>query len=156
MYDIMYVLVSEMGEKPDHNKYDNIWEIRQSRSPELWMDDFKRALEKPIDEGRVEKIGLARIYDLVENFVRTIARAKQINLPVFKVITGRLEGGTGAIYYVAKVDGTNCIFRGTYGYGGTGPHESAFVEFVLEKKGIVGQLIEVRGGDYLLNFLRGC
>jgi len=60
-----------------------------------------------------------------------VSSLKVVRLPVFKVIIPC--GSMGANYYIVRgeiFEGREVIvfFRGTYGYAGAGPHQSAFVE----------------------------
>jgi len=141
----------KMKGKPEHNQFDNIWEIRQSYPHiESWIElDLKKAK----GEG-IERIGNANICYYIEDFLKTLVSAKRIELPVYKILFPSEEGKRiGHIFYVAKCDDVYHIFRGTYGYGGTGPHESARVEHLLEK---IGLSIDLRYGDadLLLALLR--
>jgi len=139
--------MSEQVKKPEHNKFDNIFEIRK---------DYPHIEEKIAEAlvGRLprpaRRVGKALIHDDVESFIRRL-RQSNFKLPVWKVVIPDLEQETGAIYYVIQgVSEWNHIFRGTFGYGGTGPHESALVEEVLDR---MNCMIEVRNGDYLLGFV---
>lgn len=140
-------------EKPKHNQYDNIWEIRQTGYPHKEM--FERCT-KPvqvidISTPDVTQIGGAYIFRDVEKFIHAILQKHGVSLPIWKIVIPRLDAKTGAIYYIAEIKGgVNHVFRGTFGYGGTGPHESALIEACFEKFGLY---FEVRDGDYLINFL---
>jgi len=141
--------------KPEHNQYDNIWEIRQKTySNEDQVQQIIRELRKSqgydISTPDVTQIGDALVFSDVKKFVGCTLGKHFIRLPVWKIVIPRLEGDAGSIYYVAETKDYNYIFRGTYGYGGTGPHESALVEACFEKCGLS---FEVRDGDYLINFL---
>lgn len=140
-------------EKPKHNQYDNIWEIRQSGYPS--ETQIQEVLEKPyfgtdISSSEVTKVGKGLVYRHIENFIRSVL-CKTIRLPIWKIVIPNINGSSGAIYYIAECNIYNLIFRGTFGYWGTGPHESALIEAIFEKRGL---FFEVRDGDYLLNFLR--
>jgi len=139
--------MTEQVKKPEHNKLDNIFEIRKA-----WKGIEDRISEAMV--GRVprqpRRVGNALIYDDVEAFIRRI-RQGNITLPIFKILMPELDFNSGSIYYVVRgMEGSNHIFRGTFGYGGTGPHESALVEEVLER---MNCMIELRSGDYLLSFI---
>jgi hypothetical protein len=139
-------------EKPRHNQYDNIWEIRQSGYPTT--EQIKELLEKPyagtdISGSEVQAIGKGLIYRHVEAFIRTVLLKRSIKLPIWKIVIPSLETKSGAIYYIVCCDDGNFGFRGTFGYWGTGPHESALIETIFEQHKLY---FEVRDGDYLLNF----
>lgn len=111
--------------------------------------------EYTMQEIPVEKI--KRIYfAFAEDFIRFVVRLESFKLPVFKVVIPC--GHTGANFYVVegktrKGEKVIAFFRGTYGYGGEGPHQSALVEKFFE---ILRVPLEVRCGDYLLGLLRIC
>jgi len=96
-----------------------------------------------------------------KDFLSSIAYMyKSIHVPVWKVVIPKVDKygcveGQGAIYYIVRGILKNnskaiVVFRGTYGYHGTGPYESAFVEKGLK---FLGMSIEERDGDYLLTLL---
>ena len=140
-------------EKPKHNKFDNIWEIRQSGYPS--KEQIADIFEKPYagidisDPQNVTGIGKGLIYHRVEDFIRTVLQKRSIKLPIWKIVIPLLEGKSGAIYYIVCCSDYTFCFRGTFGYWGTGPHESALIEAIFEQHGLT---FEVRDGDYLLNF----
>jgi len=141
-----------VAEKPSHNQYDNIWEIR-TRPPGYPSKEWMEGVQKgPPDLPHLEeltKVGRGLIFNHVEDFCRALLFT-QIKLPVWKVVIPPLGQGSGAIYYIAEnTKGQSYCFRGTYGYCGTGPHEAAKVEAILEARGLN---LEVRDGDYLLQF----
>lgn len=133
-------------EKPKHNRYDNIYEIRQTGYP---SNELMTRACKTLDIRERTKIGGAIVFRHVKEFISTVVN-NTVRLPIWKIVIPRLDGHTGAIYYIAQIKEATLIFRGTYGYGGTGPHESALIEACFEKTGFY---FEVRDGDYLLNFL---
>lgn len=146
-----------MPPKPQHNKYDNIHEIRMMMPKGTVTDVVDSEVRLP---KRTERIGRAVLYGSVGHFVRDILRRHEMSLPAWKIVLSHL--GTpdkGDIFYVAEVklrkdskEYTPLIFRGTFGYLGTGPHESACVEEVFDNMGIP---LELRGdGDILLSFIR--
>jgi len=138
-------------EKPKHNRFDNIWEIRQTGYPS--ERQIEEVLKKKAWFKRTYKIGKAKMFDSVHHFIYTVARKSKIHLPIWKIVIPRLGRGqsrVGAIYYIVRTEKEALIFRGTYGYFGTGPHESALIEAAFEKLGFP---FEVRDGDYLLSFL---
>ena len=139
-------------QKPKHNRYDNIYEIRQTGYPseEQFLEATKRVQVIDISTRDVTQIGRGLIFRDVRKFIHSVLQKGGIRLPIWKIVIPRLEGHTGAIYYVAEGKDYNRIFRGTFGYGGTGPHESALIEACFEEHGL---FFEIRGGDYLLNFL---
>ena len=141
-------------EKPKHNEFDNIWEIRESGYPtkeqiqEIINDTTYMGTD--ISAPEVKNIGKAVIYREVENFIKTVLRKRSIRLPVWKIVIPSLTTNSGAIYYIVTYDdGYNFVFRGTFGYWGTGPHESALIEAIFENYGLQ---FEVRDADYLLQF----
>jgi len=91
-----------------------------------------------------------------KTFVWYIAnRLSRVDLPIFKVVTP-CDTRTGANYYIVwgqEPDGTEVVafFRGTYGCGGRGPLQSAFVEKFFK---MFEYRVEIRCGDYLLSLLR--
>jgi hypothetical protein len=145
--------MKEQKTKPKHNEYDNIWEIRQSGYPT--DEQIKEILEKPyvgtdISGSEVQGIGKGLIYRNAESFIQTVIRKKSIHLPVWKILLPGLDDRkVGAVYYIVNCDDYNFAFRGTYGYWGTGPHESALIEAIFESSKL---FFEVRDGDFLLNF----
>ena len=140
-------------EKPKHNCFDNIWEIRQTGYPtkEQIAEIFEKAYVgiDISDSHNVTSIENGLIYHHVEDFIRTVLQKRSIKLPVWKIVIPSLEGKSGAIYYIVCCDDYNFVFRGTFGYWGTGPHESALIETIFEQHDL---FFEVRDGDYLLNF----
>lgn len=140
--------------KPEWNSFDNIWEIRQKHpvSPEELERIIKgNAFPYKWDLEFATKIGDTYLIDTVDFFIHLIAKTKRIRLPVWKVVCPRLDNpAQGAIYYIIKGEKDNLMFRGTYGYWDTGPHESAKIEQFLETLKLP---IEVRDGDYLLSLL---
>jgi len=133
--------------KPRHNQHDNIWEIRQDDYPS--MEQMQEAFNTLTAFREQTKVGGAIIFHDVREFISAVTK-QSVRLPIWKIVIPRLEGHTGAIYYVADRKGANLIFRGTYGYYGTGPHESALIEACFESRGLY---FEVRDGDDLLMFL---
>jgi len=139
--------MSEQVKKPEHNKFDNIFEIRSK--PFGWEDRIAEAMVGRVPR-QPRRVGNALIHDDVESFVRRIRQGRFL-LPVVKILMPELDFNSGSIYYVLRgKDEPNHIFRGTFGYGGTGPHESALVEEVLER---MNCMMELRSGDYLLSFI---
>ena len=137
--------------KPEHNRYDNIWEIRQ-RYPgqELLKEVTSKVQVTEILSEDVLQIGKALVFHDVKKFIRGVLQKRMIRLPIWKIVVPRLSAKTGAIYYIACGEDYNRIFRGTFGYCGTGPHESALIEAAFEAYELC---FEVRDGDYLLGFL---
>lgn len=137
--------------KPKHNIHDNIHEIRRTGYPnkELLSEVTKRVQGIDVSTDDVKQIGKTLIFYDVKKFIHSVLQ-KSIRLPIWKIVIPRLDGGSGAIYYVACGKDHNSIFRGTFGYGGTGPHESALIEAAFESFNLN---FEVRDGDYLLGFL---
>lgn len=139
--------MSQKVEKPEHNKYDNIFEIRKKF--ENWDDKISQVMMGKMPRSP-RKVGNALVHDDVEAFVRRI-RYGNFKLPLWKILIPCLDLKTGAIYYVLQgSEGANHIFKGTFGYEGIGPSESALVEEVLSR---TGYPIEVRSGEYLLDFI---
>ena len=137
--------------KPAHNVYDNIWELRQRGYPskEQLVEVFTAKADVDLSPGEMTVLGKAVLVRSVEKFLRLVLH-KTVSLPIYKCVVPRLNGQGGAIYYVVCcMDDYTYVFRGTFGYDGTGPHESALAEAVFEK---VGFQLEVRDGDYLLGF----
>jgi hypothetical protein len=144
-------VLSEKLEKPDHNRYDNIWEIRQRYpSAELLKEATSKVKAAEISADDFLKIGRALIFHDVKKFIRGVLQKRMIRLPIWKIVVPRLNGKSGAIYYIACGEDYNRVFRGTFGYCGTGPHESALIEAAFEAYELY---FEVRDGDYLLGFL---
>jgi len=101
------------------------------------------------------RVGRACIFPDPEYFVQQVAKLERIDIPIFAIITPFTldKNSPGAIYWVVqKPDGRdeNWLTRTTYGYGGTGPHQSAVILELFERSKTP---IEVRTGDYLLGFL---
>ncbi|MCD6593127.1 hypothetical protein J7L00_03485 [Candidatus Bathyarchaeota archaeon] len=146
----------KVEEKPKHNRFDNIWEIRKSRGFETRFGDFLRdvkmlSLERFKRDVRSNM--LTYVYYLTpESWVRSLTSKSSVSLPIWKILIPDVPGASvGAIYYIFKdAMGVAHVFRGTYGYGGSGPHESALIEEFLERNGYP---IEFRGGDYLLDII---
>ncbi|RLF64318.1 MAG: hypothetical protein DRN30_05580 [Thermoplasmata archaeon] len=110
--------------------------------------------EIPIyDEENVKRI----YFTTAEDFIRFLTQEIHIfKVPAFKVVIPC--GEIGANYYIVEgktVNNENVIafFRGMYGYGGSGPHQSALVEKFFE---LIHLKLETRCGDYLLGLLRIC
>ncbi|MEM2189376.1 MAG: hypothetical protein QXG35_08630 [Nitrososphaerota archaeon] len=136
--------------KPSHNRYDNIWEVRQSGYPN--DSEVERCLKRGDAMDYVEIGNGIRYYSSAEGFLKAVLSQGCIKLPVWKVLCPRLDNKkVGSIYYIVKdCDGKRHVYRATYGYWGTGPHEAALIEHVLESRGLT---FEVRDGDYLLGLL---
>ena len=140
-------------EKPKHNCFDNSWEIRQTGYPT--KEQIAEIFEKPYvgidisDSHNVTRIGKGLIYHHVKDFIKTVLLKKSIKLPIWKIVIPSLTVKSGAIYYIVCCNDYTFVFRGTFGYWGTGPHESALIEEIFEQHGLT---FEVRDGDYLLNF----
>jgi len=85
--------------------------------------------------------------------VKFVKSLSVVKLPVFKVVVPC--GSTGANYYIVNGErfGKEVIafFRGTYGYAGTGPHQSAFIEKFFK---LFRYPMQTMSGDYLLTLLR--
>jgi len=139
---------NEAEEKPSWNKYDNIWEIRQSGYPSI--EKIERVLTTRPNPYPILRLGRGRIYTDVEHFIFDVTHTRPISLPLWKIILPKLDRrNVGVIYYVAASKSKNLLYRATYGYWGTGPHESALIEACFEK---IGFSFDVRCGGYLLNF----
>ncbi len=86
-------------------------------------------------------------------FVRYVASLESVQA-AYKVVIPR-NVSTGANYYIVhgvdKQGEVVAFFRGTYGYAGTGPLQSAFVELAFKMLKIP---LEIRDGDYLLSLLK--
>lgn len=144
----METLTTPQKLKPDHNKYDNIWEIAQSYG--------KHAL-KYIDwnsepRGQIAELAKPIIFlSTGEDFVKALFKLDIIKLPIWKVLIPTPENPCeGAIYYIAETEDFTYVFRGTYGYYGSGPHQSAIVEVAIADLKLP---VELRGGDYLLTLI---
>ena len=129
--------------------YDKISEREILEALKLPMDYVWNYLKRlPTNDG------IERYYVLCEKaFVRFVGSLRVVKLPVFKVVIPC--GSIGANYYIVRgeiVEGREVIvfFRGTYGYAGTGPHQSAFVEKFFK---LFRYPIQTRCGDYLLSLL---
>lgn len=125
-------------------------------------DEIRQAIEEgaitgatamEITEGGHRKTMVVKVWNekLFVNFIAT----KPIKLPIWKVIAPGINEGlishTGANYYIAQTDEAVYVFRGTYGYGGEGCHQSAFIEKAIK---MLGLPIEERDADYLLTLFR--
>ena len=129
--------------------YDKISErdiLDALKLPADYVRDYLKRL--PVNDG------IERYYALCEKaFVRFVRSLRVVKLPVFKVVIPC--GSMGANYYIVRgeiVEGREVIvfFRRTYGYAGTGPHQSAFVEKFFK---LFKYPIQTRCGDYLLSLL---
>ena len=139
--------MSHKVEKPEHNKQDDIFELRQSIKN--WDDKIANILIGSIPRSPRVVCRAAIHYD-VEAFARRI-RYGNFRVPVIKILMPELDLKTSVIYYVLQgTDGVNHIFRGTSGYAGTGASESALVEEMLSR---IGYPVELRSGDHLLSFI---
>ena len=87
-----------------------------------------------------------------ESWLRALVTAAAVKLPLWRVITP--WGSDGAVYYVFYDEEDRVhVFRGTYGYGGCGPHQSALIEAFIDRY-LGGLYFENRDGDYLLGLLK--
>jgi len=88
-------------------------------------------------------------------FVKKVAKLRSFRLPIWAFIAPLTpeKSTVGAIYWaVDNPDGRDEIWltRTTFGYGGTGPHQSAVILEFFER---LGGRIEVRSVDCLLGWL---
>lgn len=146
-----------LEKKPEHNKYDNIFEIRQERQDSLMYkieDELRRG---DIDDYFPIKEGIYYYRSLGGFFKRVLLfmTDKGIDLPVLKIVCPHLEWNIGAIYYIVRHDKTRerAVYRGTYGYRGTGCHESACIEEFLHRIKITPSCIKLLDADRLLGAL---
>jgi len=157
----------EQEQKPDWNRLDNIWEIMQSYHgiKQFVLEIFERRRKKV----EFRQAGRFRFYRSGEDFVQIIAHLRGIRLPVYKIVipdiqnldivgdSYRFTPMEGAIYYMVEEPSEGILvrpihlFRGTFGYGGTGPHESALVEYALTK--VRKCCFDVRDADCLLSMM---
>jgi len=85
-----------------------------------------------------------------ESWLKALLTAGCVMLPLYRVFTP--WGPEGAVYYIFEDSrGYVHVFRGTYGYGGTGPHQSALIEAFVEKLGLP---FVNRDGDHLLSLIK--
>jgi len=118
---------------------------------EYWLSD-----DRPYSK-TTRKIGKGRMFYDPIYFVKKVAKLRSFRLPIWAFIAPLTpeKSTVGAIYWaVDNPNGRDEIWltRTTFGYGGTGPHQSAVILEFFEKRGIP---IEARTGDYLLRFLGG-
>jgi len=158
-------MLSKSETIPSYNKYDpDIWERKQrnSRYPD-WQREIKEVLtQKPEKPDRATRLGKAIIHKYLENFIYAVAEAARTGIieksdenkkpTVWKIVIPKLEKPyEGANYYIVQTKQRNrrrnLVFRATYGYLGTGPGWSAFIEACFEKLGLN---FEIRDGDYIL------
>ena len=170
------VMQSDLPLPPSHNVFDNIWQIRKSGYPtegqvREFLDLGKKGVGLPNKCDRAVQIGNGLLFDDEAQFVHSVLRALSIRLPVYKIVIPRMTVSStagewqkqGTLYYCVSgefpvdlrlwpkfpMDTTNIVFRGTYGYGGSGPCASAMIETIFAKR---QYQIELRDGDYLLGF----
>lgn len=139
--------------KPKHNRYDNIWEIRSEGYPT--KSQLADAIAYRPRLGDIMSYAGGRIlcYRSEEAFCSTLIRGR-FKLPIWKVILPEPNASMGIIYYAAEdAEGRLHLFRGTYGYRGVGPHQSAFIEAFIED--VLGLSPELRGGDLLIDLILG-
>jgi len=157
--------MSKKIEIPEYNKYDNIWQIKKEH-PEP-IENIKAYMEGKTKHGlritffkggsRVKNTYKVRHAPYFIHLVWRIAKKLGIELPIWKAVCPDLDRpDQGSIYYIVhyrtkKGKDRALMFRGTYGYWGTGPHESALIEQFFEH---LKWPIEVRGPDYLLDLIR--
>ena len=156
-------MLSKSETVPSYNKYDpDIWESKQrnSRYPN-WQKQIKEVLtQKPEKPNRATRLGKGVIHRYLENFIYAVAEASRAGIiekwdkkpTVWKIVIPDLEKPQeGSTYYIVQTKQGNrrrsLVFRATYGYLGTGPGWSAFIEACFEKLGLN---FEIRDGDYLL------
>lgn len=132
------------------NEYDNLAKIKASMK--ITSETIKRIVSAPIKITRIDTDkAIIFYYHTVEGFLRSIYRLPTFSLPAWKVICPRLDNPKiGSIYYIVKSNKYSHVFRGTYGYSGTGCHESALIEKIFEKN---NWNFAIRDGDYLLTIL---
>lgn len=141
----------ETIKKPEHNRYDNIYEIRmEHKYGERALKQFFEELRHVESDYFVLRPRKPVFYHKEpESFLKALT--KGFHAPVWKIVIPRLEEPhTGSIYYIARTDDAIHVFRGTFGYWGVGPHQSALIEEFLDRLGVP---VEVRDGDYLLGLL---
>lgn len=150
-------MTQQVSKIPEWNRYDNIFDVIQSQTSEQLNNQFQEAIQRGKGKSRVSRIRRAVVHHSIETFLRAV-RSKAMRVPLWKIVIPDLTNpAQGAIYYVVNTPeggtaaGTNHIFRGTFGYWGTGPHEAALIEWFLTK--IRRGWFEIRNGDYLLSFL---
>jgi len=135
--------------KPEWNRWDNIWEIRESGYPS--EEQVEEVLSTEPMFKRTHRIGKAIIFDNEDHFIQVVGKSK-VKLPVWKVLCPHLDNpNQGAIYYIVQTEERNLVFRGTYGYWGVGPHQSAMIEHIFQK--VYHLYFDVRSGDYLLTLM---
>ena len=122
--------------KPEHNLFDNIYEIRKTPGFEAMFKDFLRGVAG-MAPGRFKREARPRrltyIYYLSPEAWAYALISHRVQLPVWKILVSEPNSETGAIYYVFRdEEGVAHVFRGTYGYG---------------------YMVERRNGDYLLDLL---
>jgi len=134
-----------------YNKYDNIDEIK--RAHPLSREELERIAKGKTSHSK-HFIRIKRtlyIYD-VDYFLYRLHRLKSFRLPFWKVVIPSLDNrNIGAIYYFVRGKPSNLLFRATFGYWGTGPHEAAKIEQFVEH--FFGDVFEVRDGDLLIQLI---
>jgi len=94
-----------------------------------------------------------KLFATVTGFLQTVRTLDEVRLPVWKIVCPDLDSPEqGSIYYVVEDVHTalTYAFRATFGYRGTGTHEAALIESILEKWRLY---IEVKNADALLDFV---
>jgi len=146
--------MSEDKSKPEHNKFDNIYELRMRNN--YGRRRLKEILELCRHRSPTDYWVMASkrwYHGRVESFIYWLFRRPVKNLRVWKVLAPHLDDPRiGAVYYIFEdaVRGTIHCYRATYGYGGSGPHEAAVIEEAIEVRKL---FIELRDADYLLGLL---
>lgn len=138
------------SEKPKWNRYDNIFEIIRDTPTRVMNENIEDAIKRSLHRGYL--YGKAYIHREPGSFISNMRRGSVL-MPVWKIMVPGLDKpSVGAIYYVYQrgKDGETHIFRGTFGYGGTGPHESAMIEYEMTRRHLQ---IEIRDVDALLGFM---
>jgi len=137
-------------EKPEWNRYDNIFEVMQNQTVEQLNDQLREAFDKA--KHKHKHNAQVVLHHDIECFL-TAVHSIEVRLPLWKIVIPELDQPShGAIYYVVEtVRHEKHIFRGTFGYFGSGPHESALVEYLMTR--VRHCWFEVRSGDYLMGFL---
>jgi len=148
---------------PEYDKYDNIAEIK-AKHP-VSAEELERIMKGKAmmfkGGSRIRKTFYVNNCNYFIYLAHRMLRKGGIKLPIWKIVVPDLDRThQGSIYYIVQGERRNLMFRGTFGYWGTGPHEAAkieqFFELMFGHSDVSGNIvapIEVRSGDYLLSFL---
>jgi len=128
----------------------SVEEVKRRISEDEFKDFLKRSVDVRLTHYELIPKKPIKYLESPEQLVKAVT-TNIVRRPVWKIVCPDVETArTGANYYIVETHDAVYVFRGTYGYSGTGPRESALVEKALEYHKIP---IEVRSADYMLAVL---